>query len=202
MGRKNPEPAKENSDTGTGEADDGGGRGLGAHDDELKRRTGTGSGGEEVEQGPLERVEAVLAIVDPHHHHRLPHHRRRSLRLRSHFALFSKGPKLTEQYDGINRARVVGSKHLLPTLLSFDSTPNVPVSWSTTVGESFLAGPESSLLSPIRRQVARRKRVDKIIISFIMEDGRSVEKRSIKRQLMESIGSVGDRLQDSLQLLI
>lgn len=84
MGRKNPEPAKENSDTGTGEADDGGGRGLGAHDDELKRRTGTGSGGEEVEQGPLERVEAVLAIVDPHHHHRLPHHRRRSLRLRGH----------------------------------------------------------------------------------------------------------------------
>jgi len=60
--------------TWAGEADGGGGGWLGGDDDEavllrLSRR-------EEVPQRPLQRVEAVVAVVDPGHHRHLPRRRR------------------------------------------------------------------------------------------------------------------------------
>lgn len=55
--------------TGAGEADDGGRRGLGVDEDELESGGGAAAG-EEMLQGPVEGVFAVLTVVDPHHHHR------------------------------------------------------------------------------------------------------------------------------------
>jgi hypothetical protein len=68
--------------TWAGEADGGGGGRLGGDDDEavllrLRRRR------EEVLQRPLQRVEAVLALVHPDHHRHLPR-RRRGFRPRRH----------------------------------------------------------------------------------------------------------------------
>lgn len=53
-----------------GDADDGGRRRLRReHDEAVLLRL---AGGKEVLQRPLESVVAVVAVVDPHHHHWLP----------------------------------------------------------------------------------------------------------------------------------
>jgi hypothetical protein len=61
--------------TWSGEADGGRGGRLGGDDDEavLLRLPGR----EEVLERPLQRVEAVLALVHPRHHRHLPQRRRR-----------------------------------------------------------------------------------------------------------------------------
>lgn len=56
--------------TGPDEAGGGGGGGPGVDDDELERIIRHG-GSEEVVDGPLERVDAVVALVDSDHHHLL-----------------------------------------------------------------------------------------------------------------------------------